>query len=317
MKVSLNGGYPDGRTRRRGQEPAEPPQVRGISVGFSAKRLERSGVDLAGYTLAEQADDIDAARVALGNQRIDLLSESAGTRLAMIYAWRYPNSVDRSAMIGVNPLLGVAAFALQVVEVESGRRLGVGRDGDDPGGRAALEPVQDQVGEQEGGEVVDGEGALQSVGGEVPGGPEPAHVADPHIRPQVGAADRDGESAYPRLAGHVGERVHRRVAGFADIPVAAAWVRALSRPVIPMRAPSAARPAAAARPMPPVPPVTSAPSGRGSSQSLKAVPSCELPPSTLNRDFGMFFAMYQNCLCVWRQYRAFWPGLKVLRHERL
>ena len=29
-------GYPDGRTRRRGQEPAEPPQVNGISVGFSA-----------------------------------------------------------------------------------------------------------------------------------------------------------------------------------------------------------------------------------------------------------------------------------------
>ena len=68
-----------------------------------AKRLERSGVDLAGYTLAEQADDIDAARVALGYQRIDLLSESAGTRLAMTYQWRYPNSVGRSVMIGVNP----------------------------------------------------------------------------------------------------------------------------------------------------------------------------------------------------------------------
>ncbi len=68
-----------------------------------AKRLERSGVELAGYTLAEQADDIEAARVALGYKSIDLLSESAGTRLAMIYAWRYPNSVDRSAMIGVNP----------------------------------------------------------------------------------------------------------------------------------------------------------------------------------------------------------------------
>ena len=68
-----------------------------------AQRLERSGVDLAGYTLAEQADDIEAARVALGYQRIDLVSESEGTRLAMIYAWRYPNSVDRSAMIGVNP----------------------------------------------------------------------------------------------------------------------------------------------------------------------------------------------------------------------
>src|SRR5450755_3486123 len=68
-----------------------------------AQRLERSGVDLAGYTLAEQADDIGAARVALGYQRIDLVSESAGTRLAMIYQWRYPNSVDRSAMVGVNP----------------------------------------------------------------------------------------------------------------------------------------------------------------------------------------------------------------------
>jgi pimeloyl-ACP methyl ester carboxylesterase len=66
------------------------------------QRLERDGVDLAGYTLAEQADDIDAARAALGYQRIDLLSESAGTRLAMIYAWRYPNNVDRSAMISVN-----------------------------------------------------------------------------------------------------------------------------------------------------------------------------------------------------------------------
>ncbi len=68
-----------------------------------AQRLERSGVDLAGYTLEEQAADIEAARVALGYQRIDLVSESEGTRLAMIYSWMYPNSVDRSAMIGVNP----------------------------------------------------------------------------------------------------------------------------------------------------------------------------------------------------------------------
>ena len=68
-----------------------------------AKRLQRSGVDLAGYTMEEQAADIEAARVALGYQRIDLLSESAGTRLAMIYQWRYPKDVDRSVMVGVNP----------------------------------------------------------------------------------------------------------------------------------------------------------------------------------------------------------------------
>ena len=31
------------------------------------------------------------------------MSESAGTRVAMIYAGRYPKSIHRSVMIGVNP----------------------------------------------------------------------------------------------------------------------------------------------------------------------------------------------------------------------
>jgi pimeloyl-ACP methyl ester carboxylesterase len=68
-----------------------------------AHRLTDDGVDLAGYGLAQQVDDLEAARVALGYARIDLLSESAGTRTAMIYAWRYPTSIQRSVMIGVNP----------------------------------------------------------------------------------------------------------------------------------------------------------------------------------------------------------------------
>jgi pimeloyl-ACP methyl ester carboxylesterase len=46
---------------------------------------------------------MEAARKALGYDRIDLLSESAGTRTALIYAWRYPESIHRSVMIGVNP----------------------------------------------------------------------------------------------------------------------------------------------------------------------------------------------------------------------
>jgi pimeloyl-ACP methyl ester carboxylesterase len=68
-----------------------------------AERLTDDGVDLAGYGLAQQVDDLEAARVALGYDRIDLLSESAGTRTAMIYSWRYPESIHRSVMIGVNP----------------------------------------------------------------------------------------------------------------------------------------------------------------------------------------------------------------------
>jgi pimeloyl-ACP methyl ester carboxylesterase len=68
-----------------------------------ARRLQDDGVDLAGYSLPERVDDLDAARRALGYERIDLLSESAGTRTAMIYAWRYPKRIHRSVMIGVNP----------------------------------------------------------------------------------------------------------------------------------------------------------------------------------------------------------------------
>jgi pimeloyl-ACP methyl ester carboxylesterase len=68
-----------------------------------ANRLTDDGVDLAGYSMAQQVDDLEAARVALGYGRIDLLSESAGTRTAMIYSWRHPSSIHRSVMIGVNP----------------------------------------------------------------------------------------------------------------------------------------------------------------------------------------------------------------------
>ena len=68
-----------------------------------AERLRSSGVDLAGYSIPERVDDLDAARRALGYDRIDLVSESAGTRTAMIYAWRYPKRIHRSVMIGVNP----------------------------------------------------------------------------------------------------------------------------------------------------------------------------------------------------------------------
>jgi pimeloyl-ACP methyl ester carboxylesterase len=68
-----------------------------------ADRLTDEGVDLAGYTIQQQIDDLEAARKALGYDRIDLLSESAGTRTAMIYSWRYPKSIHRSVMIGVNP----------------------------------------------------------------------------------------------------------------------------------------------------------------------------------------------------------------------
>ena len=68
-----------------------------------ADRLRGEGVDLAGYTLPQRVDDIELARRKLGYGPIDLVSESFGTRVAMVYAWRYPRSIHRSVLVGVNP----------------------------------------------------------------------------------------------------------------------------------------------------------------------------------------------------------------------
>ena len=66
-------------------------------------RTRSAGVDLAGYTLPEVIEDLETARLKLGYERVNLLSESYGTRLAQVYAALHPRSLHRSAMIGVNP----------------------------------------------------------------------------------------------------------------------------------------------------------------------------------------------------------------------
>jgi pimeloyl-ACP methyl ester carboxylesterase len=90
---------------KRSTDFVSQASMQAFADGFRtcATRFTDDGVDLAGYSLPQRVDDLEAARVALGYDRIDLLSESAGTRTAMIYAWRYPDSIRRSVMIGVNP----------------------------------------------------------------------------------------------------------------------------------------------------------------------------------------------------------------------
>ncbi|MCP4967990.1 MAG: hypothetical protein GY926_22500 [bacterium] len=79
--------------------------LREYSEAFAscAQRFQDDGVDLDGYTLPQRVDDLEAVRVGLGYDHISLVSESVGTRTAMIYSWRYPESIHRSVMIGVNP----------------------------------------------------------------------------------------------------------------------------------------------------------------------------------------------------------------------
>ena len=69
----------------------------------SVARLRAEGVDLEGYSVAEVLEDIEAARKALGYERINLLGFSYGTRLGLLYAQRYPERICRSLLVGVNP----------------------------------------------------------------------------------------------------------------------------------------------------------------------------------------------------------------------
>ncbi len=68
-----------------------------------ANRLTNDGIDINGYTIMEVIEDIEAARIELGYKRINLLSESYGTRVAYLYGVKHPDSIYRSAMIGANP----------------------------------------------------------------------------------------------------------------------------------------------------------------------------------------------------------------------
>lgn len=66
-------------------------------------RAAASGIDWSEYTIEQSVEDFEAVRAALGYTRVNLLSESYGTRVAQVYADLHPTSMFRSAMIGVNP----------------------------------------------------------------------------------------------------------------------------------------------------------------------------------------------------------------------
>lgn len=85
--------------------PLDDASLDDYSAGLArcAERLTSEGIDLAGYTITETIDDMETAREALGYDRINLYGNSYGTRLEMIYEWRYPASLNRVVMVAVNP----------------------------------------------------------------------------------------------------------------------------------------------------------------------------------------------------------------------
>lgn len=73
-----------------------------IAVKQCAAAYQAAGVDISGYTIPGVVKDLESARAVLGYDRINLLSESYGTRVAQIYAYLHPESLHRLVLIGVN-----------------------------------------------------------------------------------------------------------------------------------------------------------------------------------------------------------------------
>jgi pimeloyl-ACP methyl ester carboxylesterase len=82
---------------------SEQARAEGIAAAKQcATRLQNKGIDLSGYTIPGVVEDMEAVRNGLGYNRINLFSQSYGTRVAQIYAYMYPDSLRRLVLIGVN-----------------------------------------------------------------------------------------------------------------------------------------------------------------------------------------------------------------------
>jgi pimeloyl-ACP methyl ester carboxylesterase len=68
-----------------------------------AARIRNEGFNLNAYTMPDVIQDMESVRTALGYDHINLLSQSYGARIAQIYGYKYPGTISRSVMIGVNP----------------------------------------------------------------------------------------------------------------------------------------------------------------------------------------------------------------------
>ena len=74
-----------------------------LKVKEFAEELKQKGFNIKKYTMLDVIDDIEYTRKALEMPKINLYSVSYGTRVALLYSYKYPNSINRSVMVGANP----------------------------------------------------------------------------------------------------------------------------------------------------------------------------------------------------------------------
>jgi pimeloyl-ACP methyl ester carboxylesterase len=66
-------------------------------------RLEHKGIDLDKYTVMDVIEDIEYVRRSMEVPQLHFYSASYGTRVALLYSYKYPQHVGRTIMTGANP----------------------------------------------------------------------------------------------------------------------------------------------------------------------------------------------------------------------
>lgn len=74
-------------------------QQMGEKAAQAVAELRTSGLDVAHYGILDVVDDIEAARSALGYEKINLSGGSYGGAVVLTYCLRYPSRVQRAVMI--------------------------------------------------------------------------------------------------------------------------------------------------------------------------------------------------------------------------
>ncbi len=94
--------------------------------------------------------------------------------------------------------------ALEIVEVDPAETLRARGDGDDPSAILGDHLVEQQASEQEWREMVEREGQLEPVLGDVAVPPVAAHIVDEHVQSRIVLLQFGGEAAHLRLRREVG-----------------------------------------------------------------------------------------------------------------
>jgi pimeloyl-ACP methyl ester carboxylesterase len=75
-----------------------------VAASACARFWKEAGIDLAAYNTWESAADIDALRIALGVKQVSLWGISYGSHLGLAVLKRFPRSIHRVAMVGIEGL---------------------------------------------------------------------------------------------------------------------------------------------------------------------------------------------------------------------